>query len=330
MNDSPLPGSAPVWDVDLPRIPVPVHGCAAAADGDRVLVVGGTSLRGHLDLIQVYDLDSGAWQAPIPLPWEGRLMAAHSTRAGLVVCFEGTYCALRPGEGEVGPPTPLKLLSSYRRAGKAVALGDQLLVLGGIWEGDGTSPTAVLLDPATGRERPVAPMRIGRAHLEAIVCGDRVYVFGGRVDHYAGSDLAMSVTDTVERYDVSSDTWRTLEVRMPLPRMVAAAVRIGRFALLLDGQPRNDGLQMSSVWVFDTDTERFLPNRWVSPYPCWSGGAAYAAGKVYLAGGNRLVYTKTGEGTFAMVHAITDRFVSVSPVLPPGAGKALGHVATVY
>ena len=112
--------------------------------------------------------------------------------------------------------------------------------------------------------------------------------------------------------------------------MVAAAVRIGKYALLFDGQPRNDALQMSSVWVFDLEKEEFVPNNWISPYAAWSGGAALAGGKVYLAGGNQLVYHKMPPGAFAMVHTIVDRFISFEPALPPRPDPRPSVPASIY
>ncbi len=308
------------WNLDLPQMPVGVHGCFAVSDGKWICVVGGTSETGHTDVVQRFDIRNGSWQTASVLAWQGRLMVGGLLDAGLVVVFGGAFCVYHPDTGSVDGPIPLQTLRPYRNAGKGVVFEDCLIVVGGTWEGVDAgcfSNQAVELNPVDGTERPLSPMRIGRALFEAVAYGGAIYVFGGKVDD-SGERLTRSVTDTIERYDVKSDTWTLLDVRMPLPRMVSAAVRIDRWALLFDGQPRNDALQMSSVWVFDLEREVFVQNTWISPYAAWSGGAVLVGDTVYLAGGNQLVYRKDRPGTFTMQHTIVNRFISFHPSLPPG------------
>jgi len=257
-------------------------------------------------------------------------MVGGLTSHGLVVVFRGSYCVYRPSAGRVDGPFGLKRLSKYRSVGKAVVLGDRLVVVGGIWEDCRTSDRVVELNATDGSERALASMAMGRAHPEAVTYGQSVYVFGGRIGNYQSENLSQSVTDTIERYDSTADSWRLLDVRLPLPRMVATAVRIGKYALLFDGQPRNDALQMSSVWVFDLEKEEFVPNSWISPYAAWSGGVALAGGKVYLAGGNQLVYHKTPPGAFAMIHTIVNRFISFEPPLPPRPDPSPSVPSRIY
>ena len=307
-----LPASA--WDLDLPQMPVPVHGCFAASCGRYVYVVGGTSPQEHTRHIQVYDILGRRWLTPIELPWSGRLMVGNWTGNGLAVVYKGACCLYRPEAGQAELESrKLDLLGGFVNAGKALVRNDRLLLLGGSWTDTRTSRNVVELNPADGRERRLAPMNVGRAHHEAVAYGDRVYVFGGRIGDYSDAHLARSVTDTVERYDSRTDSWELLDVRMPLPRMVAAAVRVGTHALLFDGQPRNDALQMSSVWVFDLERECFVPNSWISPYAAWSGGVAYVKDRVYLAGGNQLVYRKNPPPQFIMQHTIVNRLIAFKP-----------------
>jgi len=323
-----IPSSA--WDMSLSQMPCAVHGCFAASDGECVYVVGGTSPTGHTNQVQTYHIAVDRWEDPVALPWRGRLMVGGLTSQGLVVVFRGSYCIYHPTTKRVDGPFGLKRLRKYQGVGKALVLRDRLVVVGGSWEGCRTSDRVVELNASDGTERLLAAKNMGRAHAEAVICGQSVYVFGGRIGNYQSDNLSRSVTDTIERYDSSTDSWRLLDVRMPLPRMVAVAVRMGKYALLFDGQPRNDALQMSSVWVFDLEEERFVPNNWISPYAAWSGGAALAGGKVYLAGGNQLVYHKTPPGAFAMVHTIVDRFISFEPTLPPRSDPEATIPASIY
>ena len=329
-ESSGLPSDA--WNLELPQMPVEVHGCFAASDGDRIYVVGGTSLAGHTDLIQTYDLESKSWQKASALPWQGRLMAGGLCSHGLVVAFGGAYCIYHPDTGAVDGPMSLSALSRFRNAAKGIISGERLFVLGGTWEGDERdlfSSRVVELDPADGSERVCAPMCIARSLCEAVVYGDTIYVFGGKVDN-SGTRLTRCCTDTIERYDGAADRWTLLDVRMPLPRMVATLARIGNYVLLFDGQPRNDALQMSSVWVFDLQREAFVPNNWCSPYATWSGGAVLVEDTVYLAGGNQLVYRKDNPLTFAMHHTIVNRFMSFGPTLPPRLDSDLEVPRTIY
>ena len=330
VESSGLPSDA--WNLDLPQMPTEVHGCFAASDGNRIYVVGGTSLTGHTDLIQTYELESNTWQKASVLPWQGRLMAGGLCPQGLVVARKGAYCIYHPDTGAVDGPVALRTLSRFRTGAKGIISGERLFVLGGTWEGDEPdrfSSRVVELDPADGSERACASMCVARSLCEAVVYGDAIYAFGGKVDD-SGKRLTRSCTDTIERYDVAADRWTLLDARMPLPRMVATAVRIGNYVLLFDGQPRNDALQMSSVWVFDLQREAFVPNNWCSPYATWSGGAVLVGDTVYLAGGNQLVYRKDNPITFTMQHTIVNRFLSFKPSLPPQVDPDPEVPRTVY
>jgi hypothetical protein len=84
-----LPASA--WHLDLPQLPVPVHGCFATSCGRRVYVVGGTSPREHTRHIQVYDITGRRWETPVPLPWSGRLMIGGWIADRLAVVYHGAW-----------------------------------------------------------------------------------------------------------------------------------------------------------------------------------------------------------------------------------------------
>ncbi len=322
---------ADAWSKDLPQMPVEVHGCFAVADERAIHVIGGSSLKVHTDLIQTYDLTTRTWQSRSILPWKGRLMTGGLFDFGLVVVFRGEYCLWHPESESIEGPFPLKLLGPYWNQGKGVVFGNRLILVGGMWEGNDPqySREVIELDPLTGTERRLGPMEVGRGILEAVAIDGTIFAFGGKVDD-SGERLTRSVTDTVECYDVRSDTWRILNTRMPLPRMVATAVRIENQVLIFDGQPRNDALQMSSIWVFDAEAEAFVENNWISPYATWSGGAVLVGETVYLLGGNQLVYQKERPNTFTMQHTIVNRFVAFRPPFPATVDPAIKLPKTVY
>jgi len=321
---------ADAWNMDLPQLPVGVHGCFTATDGQHIYVVGGTSAEGHTNLIQKYDIHANAWLQPAALPWRHRLMVGVYTQHKLFVFFDGSYCVYHPDTGHLEEPVALPCMKGYFQAGKAVLLEDRIILVGGIWtEGPYTSRNVVQFNLADRTATSIAPLEVGRAHPEAVVHGDFVYVFGGRID-YSANNLPESCADTIERYDAKADSWQLLTVRMPLPRMVHTAVSIGKYALFFDGQPRNDALQMSSVLVFDLERETFVANNWVSPYATWSGGSAWVDGRVYLAGGNQLTYFKPRPETFVMRHVVSSRFISFKPVLPPSVDDGVSIPRHVY
>jgi hypothetical protein len=305
------------WNMDLPQLPVGVHGCYVTHHDRRIYVVGGTSDQGHTNLIQRYDIDTGCWHTWPLLPWHHRLMVGASTRYGIFVFFDGSYCLFHPETNQIEGPFPVPCLEGYVQAGKAIVLGESIILIGGLWTtGAYTSRNVVRFDPGSRTASLMAPLQVGRAHPEAVVHGDNLYVCGGRID-YTTTNLPESCADTMERYDAKTDSWHLLCVRMPLPRMVHTIVAAGRHALMFDGQPRSDALQMSSVFVFDLESETFLDNNWVSPYATWSGGSAYVDGRIYLVGGNQLAYYKPAPETFVMRHMISRRLVCFQPILPP-------------
>ena len=140
---------ADAWDMDLPQMPVEVHGCFCATDTRSIYVVGGTSGKGHTDVIQTFDIRKKRWRTASALPWQGRLMVGGLLDCGLVTVFGGTYCVYDTDTKRMEAPVPLRVLKPYRNAGKGVILGDRLIVLGGTWaEGapDRFSAQAVELD----------------------------------------------------------------------------------------------------------------------------------------------------------------------------------------
>jgi N-acetylneuraminic acid mutarotase len=103
-------------------------------------------------------------------------------------------------------------------------------------------------------------MPTGRAALAAAIVGNAIYAIGGR--SFTGgpcSGFGAAELGTVERYDISTDTWTTV-APLPSPRSDLAAATIGG-KIYVFGGCRGSFNILSDVDVYDpaTDTWSTLP-----------------------------------------------------------------------
>jgi hypothetical protein len=165
---------------------------------------------------------SGSWQRLEPVPGqgvEGMSVAAVST--GEVVAAFGYRRAIGADTVETrvydivsdswhpGATAP----QPGRSEGTAVARGSFLYAIGGRGGPEGILADLDRYDAFRDSWRSLADMPTARAGLAAAMLGHSIYAIGGRLN--GGGPCSGREVDSVERYDIASDTWVTLA---PLPR----------------------------------------------------------------------------------------------------------------
>ena len=135
---------------------------------------------------------------------------------------------------------------------------------------------AVEPDPIGGWVE-IAPMEVARSEHPGVVLDGEVVVLGGFIEVGIGRS---GVTDTVEAYDPTTDSWRDLP-RLPEPvNHGMAAVVAGRLVVM--GGYSVAGEPVDSVWELVDGTWVDLPPL---PAPVAAGAAVAVGDSIFLVGG---------------------------------------------
>lgn len=87
----------------------------------------------------------------------------------------------------------------------------------------------------------IAPMNTARAFMSASCVQDQYcYVFGGISDY--------QILNSMEKYDVITDTWISLYFKLPMPLAKLASVSLGPKHILIIGGMSADYEPSSKVW----------------------------------------------------------------------------------
>lgn len=131
--------------------------------------------------------------------------------------------------------------------------------------------SAVAFDPATGRYRALADLRVNHASAgQAVVVGKRIYLAGG-------------VQRAIQIYDPASDSWELLIIPGEPIRDHSTAVLFDGEIWILAGRSNIDGA-FSSVSIFDPVTRTFREGpRMVEPHSGFA--AAVVQGQIMAVGG---------------------------------------------
>lgn len=215
------------WQERAP-FPVGLHHANFAAVGDLLWVVG--SLRGlgftANGEVWSYDPAADAWT-------ERGAMPAGSERGASGVAVVGTKIYLAGGgypatdafhayDTATDQWETLPSLPTPREHLVAVAVGTQVVVIGGRDGIDAHTDRVDLFDVVTGSWSAGAAMPTSRGGMAAAALDGRIYVFGGE----GNAGMPSGVFDAVESYDPASDTWMT-HTPMRTPRHGTGAARIG-------------------------------------------------------------------------------------------------------
>ena len=241
---------APAFE-ELPAMPTAVARAAGAVVGDSFYVFGGEYDSGITDLVQRYDIATGAWDTtPPPLP---------SGRANLCVGVIGTDIYLSGGtQTNILPTNTLQIFHTSTATWETVASDPlpipvhgplcavhqgKLYAFGGQTQTNAYSSAAYVYDPAApagARWSPLAPMPIPAGYGGAVTIGGRIYLAGLR---NSTADLA-----TVLVYDVAGDSWSTL----PDLRVARGGARVWAVDTTLYVGGGGWNASLASVEAYDT------------------------------------------------------------------------------
>ena len=300
-----------------PDLPTPRTHLGVCATGGKLYTIAGAVYETgsgqvqrawYLDVVEIYDPDTGSWTTGTPLP------TARSSAA--VAAINGKIFVAGGFNGEI-----LGTLDIYdpvtdtwsrgadmpvaRSDASAVAAGGKLYVIGGtdgvtgpvpgpadhderpgpevFWgRNDGWFGSNLLsvYDPATNTWSDLTPMPTARTGAAAGVINGKIHVAGGSIGsrHVA----------TLEIYDIASGTWGT-GPDMPTSRSECAASVVG-VKLIVTG-----GIDKVAFEVFHTAADQWLrePDMTVvrRGHDC-----AVIDGEMYIVGGDN------GEGPVAAIH----------------------------
>ncbi len=154
------------------------------------------------------------------------------------------------------------------------------LASGVLWFTTQTQPTTVSASPVaaagTSRWQQRAPMQTARAGLGAAAVNDQIYVIAG--------ETSEGITDSVERFDPTTDSWGSLAPKPTAVADVGAAV-VGGKIYVPGGRLDLDQKRISnSLEVYDPRHDRW-ETRAPLPLPISAYALATFEGKVFLFGG---------------------------------------------
>jgi N-acetylneuraminic acid mutarotase len=187
---------------ELPPMPAPRGGHAAAALGGNVHVVGGGDQISTLAYHSVYEPATGNWRELAPLP------SARGSLAAVVV--DGKLWAIggRSGNRDVGDVDVYDPATDTWSQGPsipprgthgAVHFRGAIHVFGGESQSEGSVLGAVLrLDPKTREWEQVSSMPTARSYARAVLHDEGVVVVGGSAE--PGDSHASSGSKAVERF----------------------------------------------------------------------------------------------------------------------------------
>lgn len=176
-----------------------------------------------------------------------------------------------------------------------------------------------------------APMPTGRAGLAVATQGNSIYAIGGRTSTQGPCNGGAPATlDTVERYDINTDTWTTV-APLPTRRSDAAAATVGG-KIYVFGGCRGSGTILDDVDVYDPVTNTWSTAPADLPTPRTAMYAVATKGNsVYVIGGWAGVFM-TPLDTNESYKVSQDTWTTGLPVMPTARAEsgAADHNGRIY
>ncbi len=240
----PAPAGEKPWEV-MPDLPVGVFNAAASVSRHRIVVTGGlTGLGQPSNLVQVYDVEAGAWTTPALLAQARHTHAQVTLADGRVLVAGGETAMLRDGQVkqttsvevlpvDVGEPSSVLTLTDGRMTGPtAHALADgRAVVIGGA--------RAVVIDADGPVVVKTIALREGRTgHASALLPDGRVVVA-------AGAGRA-----SIELLDLEAGTSKLLGASLPVALDdLGIAVIDAKRVWIIGGQESRSGNTTDRTWI---------------------------------------------------------------------------------
>ena len=100
----------------------------------------------------------------------------------------------------------------------------------------------------------ISPMNTPRAFFASTTIAEQyLYVFGGMSDY--------RIVNSIEKYDVVTDTWISLYFKLPMPLSKHSAVGIDQKTILIFGGMSADFEPVNNVWSLDLNIAKFTMKR---------------------------------------------------------------------
>jgi len=125
--------------------------------------------------------------------------------------------------------TPVAPLPKPRCYGAAITVNNIIYTIGGLEDPlPYTGKLVEAYDPVANKWTSKAPLPEGRFNFGAAAYKGKIYTFGG-------ADTELKVVDTVDVYDIASDTWQAKIAKLPFPAAGMSAATYGDKIYLFGG-----------------------------------------------------------------------------------------------
>ncbi|NLB76596.1 MAG: hypothetical protein GX799_09055 [Crenarchaeota archaeon] len=197
----------------------------------------------------------GTWSSKEPMPTAKTFLGAAEVNEKIYTI--GGFSDLNNNE-EYDPITDtwtIKAAMPTSRFGFAtVVFQNKIYCIGGLTGRGAPFASSItgaieVYDPASNTLEIKKPMPVPRAHLEACVINDQIYLIGGRT---GGPNSAVS---TNQVYDSTSESWQTKKP-MPYPVASFSSTVVGNKIYVLGGQGNsNDPKNLDVIQIYDSTTD---------------------------------------------------------------------------
>jgi large repetitive protein len=230
---------------DVAPLPMAVHHVQAISLGGKIYYIGGIDLTGNeIGAVQIYDPDTDSFSSGAPMPRprgagglavrNGKIYYAGGLNGDVAVAWFDEYNPTKDRWTQL-PAMPLTRDHFHAQTvgGKFYALGGRNKKIGS------TRSKNAVYDFSTGTwTTSIANIPTPRGGVASAVVGDEILVIGG--------EGGGQVWDTVEAYDPTTDTWRTLDP-MPTARHGMQAVNWDGGIYIAAGSKKQGGGQETDV-----------------------------------------------------------------------------------
>ena len=241
--------------------------------------------------------------------------------SSVLICLVGWAEAV-PIQWSGAAPLPLA-----RHSGATAVVDGMIYAIGGIEYGNSmtvygqkydvtTGAVVEAYDPATDTWTAKAPLPYpinlttkkaeGRQWLAAAAYGEKIYTFGG-------ANIYGEVRDTIDVYDVATDTWTAGIARLPQPTVALTATAFGEAIYLFGGSTSTDIFAaqnyLAACYVFDPktgDISEIAP----MPVPRFNASAMPYNGSILVLGG----ISARGSVGAQWYDPATDTWTNLEPV----------------
>lgn len=189
----------------------------------------------------------------------------------------------------------------------SAVVGDQLYVIGGFTDLDGSFSVVEVYDPATDSWSGKTSMPTSRGRLALAVIDETIYAIGGNEGESA-----------VEAYDPLTNTWSS-KASLTAGRLAPAAGTINGKLYVAGGTFSPDSLQ--TLEVYDPATSTWTLKA-PMPTPRFLLAAGVIDGKLYTVGGTNSVHGGPSLAVLEVYDPVSDTWATKEPMLTPRSDLA--------